>query len=300
MSFLLHQAGEHDSWLLGIFEEVILHGLKDTLKILPFLFLTYLFMEWIEHKNGEKIIGLLRASGKKSTLLGALLGAVPQCGFGATGAGLFSAGILKSGTLIAIFLSTSDEMLPVLISGSIPPLTIALLLAYKIAVALIVGLSVDFVLKLLNKKEEEKHIHKLCQEENCHCENGIWLSAIHHTLKIFGFLLLVTLIINTAVYFVGDEVLKNSVFSLPFVSHLLSALLGLVPNCAVSVALADFYVEGFITAGTMLSGLFSSAGVGLLVLFRTNKNLKQNLIIASFLALVGLVFGMIFDLISII
>jgi hypothetical protein len=106
MSFLLHQTGVHDGWLSGIFEEVILHGLKDTLKILPFLFLTYLFMEWIEHKKGEKITGLLRASGKKNTVVGALLGAVPQCGFGATGASLFSAGILSSGTLIAIFLST--------------------------------------------------------------------------------------------------------------------------------------------------------------------------------------------------
>ena len=300
MSFLLHAEGTGAGALPGFFNEVILHALEDALKILPFLFITYLFMEWIEHKKGDKIIKMLRDSGKKGTLIGALIGAVPQCGFGATGASLFSAGILSSGALIAIFLSTSDEMLPVLVSGSIPPLTIAVLIAYKIAVAIIVGFLVDFVLRLLNRKEKEAHIHKLCQEENCHCERGIWISAIYHTVKILAFLLIATLIINTAVYFVGDEVLKNSVFSLPFISHLLCALLGLVPNCAVSVALADFYVEGFISAGTMLSGLFSSAGIGLLVLFKTNKNPKQNLLITAVLAISGLIFGLIFDLISII
>jgi hypothetical protein len=284
-----------DTFLTGVLEEIFLHGLLDTLKVIPFLFLTYLLMEWLEHKENSKIISSLKKSGKAGPVLGGALGCIPQCGFGATGSSLFSARIISIGTLVAIFLSTSDEMLPVLISGRLGFLEILVIVLYKAAVGMLVGLLFDFIIRFFKKEDNEAHIHKLCQDENCHCEDGILKSSIHHTVKIGAFLLIVTLLINTIVFFLGVEVLKNSVFSIPFVGHLLTALIGLIPNCAVSVALADFYVEGIISAGTMLSGLFSGAGVGLLVLLRTNKNLKENVVIASVLAVSGVLFGMLFD-----
>ncbi len=291
-----HIENESSSLFREIFDEIILHGVLDTLKIIPFLFLTYLFMEWLEHKGTSTLIGTLRRSGRAGPLIGGALGAIPQCGFSATGAGLFSARIISAGTLVAIFLSTSDEMLPILISGRLAFWKIAIIIFYKVAVGILVGLLLDFLLRVFKKQDEHAHIHELCEDANCHCERGILYSSIHHTLTVGLFLLVVTLGINTLVYFVGDEILKNSVFSVPFISHILSALIGLIPNCAVSVALANFYIDGYISAGTMLSGLFSGAGVGLIVLFKTNKSLKQNLSLIGLLILCGLVFGMIFDL----
>lgn len=299
MSFLLHVHSDSDSIIGEIFDAIILHGVLDTLKILPFLFLTYLFMEWVEHKGTAALIGTLKSAGKGGPVIGGVLGCVPQCGFGATGASLFSARIVSAGTLIAIFLSSSDEMLPILISGRLDARKIVIIVLYKALVGVLVGLFADFLCRVFKKDLEEAHIHKICKDENCHCENGILRSSIVHTLKIGVFLLAVTLAINALVYFIGDEVLKNSVFSIPLVAHVLSAVIGLIPNCAVSVALANFYIEGFISAGTMLSGLFSGTGIGILVLFRTNKRMKENFALVSVLLVSGVIFGMIFDLLPI-
>ena len=279
------------------FTEIILHGMLDTLKIIPFLFLTYLLMEYLEHRQNDKIRKAIKGAEKTGPIIGAALGIVPQCGFSGAASGFFSARIISVGTLIAIFLSTSDEMLPILIAGEIAPSTVIIILLYKLLVGIFVGFLVDFLLKIFKGQIEHRgHIHDMCKEEGCHCERGILISSLYHTLKIGGFLLLVTVLINALVYFVGTDVLENSVFSLPFVSHLIAALIGLIPNCAVSVALSDFYLYGFISCGTMLSGLFSGAGVGLVVLFKTNKNIRQNLLISLILVLSGLVFGMLFDI----
>lgn len=294
---LLHTHASGDNLFLEILEEIFLHGFLDTLKLLPFLFLTYLLMEYIEHRAEDKAEAFMARAGRFGPLVGGALGAVPQCGFSAAASSLYTGRVITVGTLIAVFLSTSDEMLPILISGSIPPVTVLLVLLYKAAVGALVGIAVDLFLRLCRKNEEKINIDAICDEDNCHCERGILYSALHHTLTISLFVLAVTLAINALVFFVGEETLGSVMYDKPFVSHLIASVFGLIPNCAASVVLATLCSEGLITAGTMMSGLFSGAGVGLLVLFRVNKNIKENLAITAVLVVVGLLFGLLGDLI---
>jgi hypothetical protein len=199
--------------------------------------------------------------------------------------------------VVAVFLSTSDEMLPILISGSVPIGNVALIVLYKTAVGIFIGLLVDMVMRLMHRGEEKINIDAICDEDNCHCERGIWYSAFHHTATISLFVLLITFAINALVFFIGEENLGAIMYDKPFISHLIAAFFGLVPNCAASVALSRLCTEGLITTGTMMAGLFSGAGVGLLVLFRVNKKLKENLLVVGILVATGVVFGMIADLI---
>ena len=290
---LLHMHAEEGAhWA----EEILLDGLLDTLKIAPFLFLTYLLMEFIEHRAGEKAERFMKRAGGFAPAVGGLLGAVPQCGFSAAASNLYAGRIISVGTLVAVFLSTSDEMIPILISGQVSLGTVALIVLYKTAVGIIVGFAVDLALRLMNRKAEKINIDAICDEDNCHCDKGIWYSALHHTLTISLFVLLVTLSINALVFFVGEDKLGAIMYDKPFISHIISAILGLVPNCAVSVALTKLCTGGLITVGTMLSGLFSGAGVGLLVLFRVNKKIKENLVIVGIILAAGVLFGMLGDL----
>lgn len=287
-----------ENYLHELFHEIFLHGILDTLKILPFLFATYLLMELLEHKASDKVRTALERSGKAGPLCGGLLGVVPQCGFSVAGANFYTGRVITLGTLVAIFLSTSDEMLPIMISGKLGAGEIFTILAYKCAVAVLVGFAIDLVMRLTRRHDSSHHhIHEMCEDGNCHCERGILRSALHHTLTIGVFLLLVTLAINALVFFIGEDKISAVMYDRPFISHLISAMLGLIPNCAISVALTDFCIQGFITAGTMLSGLFSGAGVGVLVLFKMNKSIKENLLVVSILVICGLLFGMLFDLI---
>lgn len=294
---LLHAHQSTDGLFWEIFEEIFLHGLLDTLKLVPFLFLTYLLMEFIEHKASERVEDFMKRAGALGPLVGGALGAFPQCGFSASAANLYAARVLTVGTLIAVFLSTSDEMLPVMISGGMPIQNIIAILVYKVISGVIVGLLADLAVRLTSKPREDINIDAICDEDNCHCERGIFYSALHHTLTISGFVLIVTMLINALVFFVGTEALSSLLRGLPVVSHLISAVFGLIPNCAVSVALTSFFTEGIITAGTMMAGLFSGAGVGILVLFRVNKSVKENLFIVLTLVLSGVIFGLIFDLV---
>ena len=294
--FLLHADHSSEGVILFL-ESVILEGLIDTLKIIPFLFFTYLLMEFIEHRAGEKTERIISRAGIFAPIIGGAVGAVPQCGFSAAAANLYAGRVISIGTIIAVFLSTSDEMIPILISGSVPVVTVCLVVLYKAAVAMIVGLAVDFVLRILNKKQDKINIDAICDEDNCHCERGILHSAVHHTLTISAFVLIITIVINALVFFIGEENLGAVMYNKPFVSHLIAAVFGLIPNCAASVALAGLCTEGLITAGTMMSGLFSGAGVGLLVLFRVNKQYKENLLIIGIIVACGIIFGMIGDLI---
>ena len=293
---LLHTHAD-GNFAAEIFEEIILHGLIDTLKIIPFLFLTYLLMEFIEHRAGDKAERFMKRAGIFAPVVGGAIGAVPQCGFSAAAANLYAGRIISVGTVIAVFLSTSDEMLPILISGSVPASTVALIVLYKALVGIFAGLAVDLVLKIMKKKQEPINIDAICDEDNCHCERGIWYSALHHTVTISLFVLLITLAINALVFFVGEENLGAIMYDKPVVSHIIAAIFGLIPNCAASVALTTLCTGGFITAGTMLSGLFSGAGVGLLVLFRVNKHPKENFAVVGIILAVGVVFGLIGDVI---
>ncbi len=298
MTTLLHAHSEHTDIWSRVYEEVLLHGILDTLKIVAFLFITYLIMEFIEHKASAKTKGLLERSGSFGPLVGGLLGAAPQCGFSAAGSNFYTGRVITLGTLIAIFLSTSDEMLPILISGKISAPAILAILGYKTAVGILVGFIVDLVLKLSHRQRRSIDIDGICEEEGCHCERGIFLSALHHTLTIGGFILIITFAINALVLFVGSENISKIMYDRPIISHVIASVIGLIPNCAVSVTLTNLCIEGIVTVGTMLSGLFSGAGVGLLILYKVNKNPKENLLITAILVLCGTAFGFIGDLLN--
>jgi len=292
-----HPDAPTDIWH-GIYEEVILHGLLDTLKIIPFLFLTYLLMELIEHKASAKTRLFMERSGAAGPLVGGVLGAVPQCGFSAAAANFYTGRVISLGMLISIFLSTSDEMLPIMISGKISAGAILAILGYKAAVGIFVGFAVDITLRLIRGKKEPINIDRICEEDNCHCENGVFFSALHHTATVGAFVLIITLLINLLVLLVGGENIAKIMYDKPFISHFIAAIVGLIPNCAVSVALTNFCLEGFITAGTMLAGLFSGAGVGVLVLFKVNKSYRENFAVMGILVISGFLFGLLADVLN--
>ena len=254
-------------------------------------------MEFIEHRAGDKAERFMKRAGAFAPVVGGALGAVPQCGFSAAASNLYAGRIVSMGTIVAVFLSTSDEMLPILISGRVPAQTVILVVLYKALVGILVGLAVDLAIKLMRSEPEKINIDAICDEDNCHCEKGIWYSALHHTLTISLFVLLITLVINALVFFIGEENLGAVMYGKPLISHIIAAVFGLIPNCAASVALATLCTEGLITAGTMMSGLFSGAGVGLLVLCKVNKKPKENLMIIAIILVAGVLFGLIGDLV---
>ncbi len=272
---------------------ILLHGLLDSLKILPFLFLTYLLMEVLEHKAGERVKSAISRAGRGGPAIGGALGLVPQCGFSTALAGLYAGRIVTPGTLLAVFLATSDEMLPVFLGEGVAPVKILTVLGLKLVIALAVGFLTDL---LLRKRIEPPHIEAMCEEENCHCEKGIWRSTLHHTLHIFLFVLIVNILLTGVFELVGEEQIGRVVNSVPVLGTVLAALLGLIPNCAVSVAIATLWVHGVISGGALLAGLLTGAGAGILVLFRTNKHLKENLLLLAALLGSGILFGCLLDL----
>lgn len=283
---------------------ILEHTLMEGIKLLPFLFITYLIMEYLEHKTGEKTKNIIKKSGKLGPLLGGFLGIFPQCGFSAAASNLYAGRIITVGTLIAIFLSTSDEMLPVLISENAPIGLIVKILLIKLIIAIIAGFTIDFVIRLINKKlkvketQVEEEIGHMCEHEHCHCEEGsIIKSSIKHTLNIFGFILLITFVLNTVIYFIGEENISNLILNMPVVGPLISGIVGLIPNCAGSVILTQLYLSNVISLGSMIGGLLVGSGIGILVLFRVNKNLKENLKILGVLYAIGVISGILIDLI---
>ena len=303
-SALLHaEHGEHG----GLFEslgeagrfidEVLIHGLSEVLILIPFLYLTYLLMEFIEHKASDKTRMLMSRAGRFGPLVGAPLGALPQCGFSTVASNLYTAKIITLGTLISVFLSTSDEMIPILLAGNVDIVTILLIIVYKILVGLVAGVIIDLVLRLLRKDNREIDIDEICDEDGCHCERGIFLSALHHTISVGLWCLAVILGLNALIFFVGTDTLGSIIPDIPLVGHLICALIGLIPNCAASVALTELALEGIITSGQMIAGLFSSAGVGMFVLFKMNKNIKENMLVVGLVLVIGVGFGFIADFI---
>ena len=292
---LLHATG--GKGITGFLTEVLLDGVIDTLKLIPFLFLTFLLMEFIEHKASSRALGFIRKAGSLGPLPASLAGVVPQCGFSAAAANLYTGKVITLGTLVSVFLSTSDEMIPILIAGELSAGDILIILGYKVLVAVAVGFALDGILKLLGKEGEDINIDEICEADDCHCERGIFYSAIHHTLTTGLFILAVTIFINTVVMAIGEEALSSIMHGRAFLSHIVASIFGLIPNCAASVTLATLASEGLISVGTMLSGLFSGSGVGILVLFRANKNLKQNILITLLLVLCGIIFGFLADFI---
>lgn len=277
--------------------EIISDTLADGVKLLPFLFLTYLVMEYMEHRMGEKTKDAIKRSGRFGPLIGGAIGVFPQCGFSAAASNLYAGRVITAGTLLAVYLSTSDEMLPVLISQKVNVGMILKLLGLK----LLIGIAAGFVIDLfLNKKDAHPHTHMeighMCEHEHCHCEDGILKSALRHTLGIFGFILLITFVMNTAIACVGEDFLARLILNRPVLGPMIAGLVGLIPNCAASVIITQLYLEGVMGLGAMMAGLLAGTGVGLLVLFKVNDNLKENVKIGFLLYAAGVAAGILIDL----
>lgn len=269
----------------------------DALKLFPFLWITYLVMELLENKAGKKTANIIKKSGRFGPILGGLLGIIPQCGFSAAAANLYAGRVITLGSLIAIFLSTSDEMLPILISEAAPFQLIIQILLIKLGIGMIAGLAIDFVLRK-NEREDEIHIHDICEDEHCHCEEeGILKSSIKHTFHIFAYIFIITLMINILIYFIGEENIAHIAINIPVLGNLIASVIGLIPNCASSVILTQLYLQNILTLGCLISGLLVNSGIGMLILFRVNKNKKENLMILGILFIIGALSGIVIDLI---
>lgn len=272
--------------------DVICDTLIDGVRILPFLFLAYLAMECLEHWTGGKMQAVVRKSGKAGPALGGILGIFPQCGFSAAAANLYAGRIITMGTLIAVFLSTSDEMLPIMISENVGFSLIGRLLLVKVLFAIAAGFLVD----TLFRKKEEPQIEHLCERQHCHCERGIWRSAFSHTWRIFLYIVVVSLILNFLIALIGEETLAAFVLNKPALSLFVAALVGMIPNCASSVILTQLYLSGVLGAGALMAGLLSGSGVGFLVLLRVNEDRKENLRIFGLLYAFGVAAGALIQL----
>ena len=273
---------------------ILEHALLDTLKLLPFLFITYLIMEYIEHKTSEKVKNTIQKSGKFGPVLGGLLGIFPQCGFSVSATNLYSARVITLGTLLAVYLTTSDEMLPILLTEAVPLTTILPILGIKLIIGIVAGFAIDAVVAMLKKeKQEEQKIEEICEHEHCHCEEGIIKSALKHTINIIIFIFIITFVITGIIELIGENTIANFVSSNAVLGPVVAGLIGLIPNCASSVILTELFIENVISMPMLISGVAVNAGVGLLVLFKTNKNLKENLTIVCLLYAIGVLSGII-------
>ncbi|MBQ7412266.1 MAG: arsenic efflux protein [Clostridia bacterium] len=266
------------------------HALKETLWAIPFLFLAYLLMEFIEHKASQKMEGSLRKIGKAGPAIGSALGVIPQCGFSASASNLYTAGLITEGTLISVFLATSDEAIPILISNSGARGDIWLLLLCKLGIGIISGFIVDFIYKHL---KIQKVAIDICEDCGCEKEEGILKPALKHTLKIIIFIFIVNIVIELAMGLLGEQRLSAMLLSGNLAQPFITALFGLIPNCAVSAALTQLYAAGAISFGSCVAGLCSGAGVGLAVLFKANKCKKENIRIILLLYGISSIFGFI-------
>ncbi len=268
----------------------------DSLRLLPFLFVTYLVMEYLEHKTGSKMQEAIRRADRSGPVIGGILGIFPQCGFSAAASNLYAGRIITVGTLMAIFLSTSDEMLPILISENAGVPMIAKILAVKVVTAVAAGFVIDFIFR---RKENDMQIEHLCEQHHCHCENGIWKSALHHALEIFVYILLISLALNLVIAWIGEDVLGSLILNRPVIGPMVAGLVGLIPNCAASVIITKLYLGGVLSAGGMMAGLLAGTGVGVLVLLRVNDDRRENLRLIGLLYVTGVLAGMLIEVLGI-
>ena len=290
---------------MELFLHVLEHSVGDTLRLVPFLFVTYLAMEALEHASADRVQAVVERSGKAGPVVGALLGAVPQCGFSAMAATLYAGRVVTVGTLVAVILSTSDEMVPVFLAHQEPPSRMLAIMAAKVVVGVAVGFAVDVALRLLRRAGDgHAHIHVLCGRAHRHCDDehaghdhghGRWAvvrSAAVHTVQVSAWILAITFAFGLVIELVGVDSLATAVANHPVRATFLSALVGLTPNCGASVAATVLYLEGALATGPMLAGLLASGGVGLLVLWRTNVDVRQSALITLFVYGVAVVVGL--------
>mgnify|MGYP003299711821 FL=1 len=278
MTTFLHAHAEMPIYSVSGIFDTLFDAVLDTFKMLPFLFLAFLIIEFLEHKAQDKIKALFTRAGSAGPAVATILGCIPQCGFSVMSANLYSSGIITLGTLIAVFLSTSDEAVILLATAHNGGFEIFKLLVTKIVIALICGYIIYFIEKKKHKPHHH-HSHDLCEHDHCGCEenSGILRPALIHTVKVFGFLLLFTIIIDLAVAFIGTDALSHLLLSESVFQPLLSAVIGFIPNCASSVLLTQLYIEGTLSFGSLIAGLCTNAGAGMLILFRDKSKIKENL-----------------------
>lgn len=318
--------------------DVLTESVIDTLKLIPFLFLTYLAMEALEHSASHHVRAAVEKSGKAGPVVGSILGALPQCGFSAMAATLYAGRVVTAGTLVAVILSTSDEMIPVFVAHQESPTRLFGILALKVIVGIIAGLLVDVALRMLHRTGDgHAHIHELCERAHCHCEDaedengsaesearaatagehdgaarrahehayghdhhghghGLWpivRSALVHTIQVTVFIFLVTFFFGLLIEGVGEDAIGELLTDHPVRATFIAALVGLIPNCGASVALTELFLDGTLAAGPMVAGLLVSGGVGLLVLWRTNADLRQNAAVTGVVYAVGVAVGLL-------
>ena len=342
------------------------HALEDTLPLVPFLFVTYLALEALEHAAGSRATALVRRAGAAGPVVGALLGIIPQCGFSAMAATLYAGRVITLGTLAAVFLSTSDEMLPLLVAEHVDPGRLAAILLCKALVALITGVVIDALLRLVKRNarlhaaarrltarragepdlvdemaeagEGVEPIHRLCEQDRCGCDDvdeghghgsadahgaghahdaahgcacghdhghshghggaaSIVRSALSHTIQVTAFIFVTTLIMVVVLETVGEDALATLLSANKGLAVFAAALVGLVPNCAASVVVTQLYLEGVLGFGPLMAGTLVAAGVGFLVLFRANRNVRENLVILAMLFAAGVLWGLFFSIV---
>lgn len=273
----------------------MIHFVKETLLLLPFLFATYLALETLEAKTGgalERFLGRVRSFGP---VAGSLAGAVPQCGVAAAAASLYAGGVITAGTLVSVFLSTSDELIPVLISERTAFPLLAKIVAIKVVAGVLTGFAVNAVLRLMRRERRSVSVSELCEHSHCGCSRhrGVVIPALIHTAEIFLFIAVVSGVIELCMHFFGEGALLSLRLTEPVFGEMLAGAMGLVPNCAVSVAAAKLYLAGGMSGGALVASSLTGSGLGLLVLFRTNRNIRENLAVLAVVYVSGVVLGML-------
>lgn len=273
--------------------DILLDTFLDSLKLLPFLLITYLLMEYLEHKSLKSNTKLIERSGKLGPLWGSILGVLPQCGFSVASSNLYVSRVISLGTLISIYLSTSDEMLVVLLSKSVSIKIILLLVILKVLVGMFFGFLIDF----LFRKKNNNFDSELCEREDCHCGSNIFTSSIKHTFNTYIFILGVTFLFNVLTSFVSMDKVSLFLRNFSFLTPFILGVIGLIPSCASSVIITELFLDNVISLGSALAGLFANSGVALAVLFRNNKNRKENFLILGILYIISVVSGIIINII---
>lgn len=277
--------------------EVLTDTLLDGVRMLPFLLAAYLLIEYLEHKAGDKLSAMLAGTGKYGSVGGALLGALPQCGFSVAAANFYAGGVITRGALIAVFLATSDEAIPVMLSTPGNGRKLAALIGMKIVLGMVFGGLIDWLDRTRGKSGLREDHASIC--EHCGCEeSGVLHAAVYHTVTVFFFILIVSLILNTVFWLIGEEAVSRLLLTDSIFQPLVTALFGFIPNCAASVILTQLYIRGSISFGSVLAGLASGTGIGIAVLFRMNRDMKENFRIVLLLYAVGAGCGMILQLLQ--
>ena len=307
--------------------DVLNDSVVDTLELVPFLFVTYLLMEALEHGMADKTRHIIAEAGKAGPAVGSLLGALPQCGFSAMAATLYAGRVVTVGTLIAVILSTSDEMVPVFVANQAPVGRMLAIVGIKVAIGLVVGFAIDAILRALHRAGDGRpRISELCERAHCHCEDDenevssksvsesaaaqhiqphlrhtgrIIRSALVHTSEVTLFIFLISMAFGLLISIVGQDSLGILLASHPIRATFIAALVGLIPNCGASVAITELFLSGTLSLGPAIAGLLTSGGVGLLVLYRTNRDIRQNFLITSFIYVVGVICGLLIAAFSI-